>query len=62
MMNVVDLSEYIVLLLLDSIATRAQSFLFGANVPKGSIFALLQSVGMKMKGFFLAFLKFVWPF
>ena len=51
-MNVVDLSEYIIilLLLLGSIAARAQSLFFGAKVPKGSLFAWLQSVGMKKRG------------
>jgi len=41
-----------------SIAARAQSFFYGAKVPKGSLFAWLQGVGMKM---WVALLKF-WPF
>jgi len=46
----------------DSIAARAHSFFYGANVPKGSLFALFESVGMKMGKGFLTILKFFWPF
>jgi len=52
----------------DSIAARSHSFFFGTNVPRGSLFAWFQSVGMKMGGLvriqrsFLAILKFLFPF
>lgn len=45
MMNIVNLSGYFILP--GFISARAQSFFYGAKVPKGSLFAWLQSAGMK---------------
>ena len=56
-MNIVNSSGYFILLP-GSIAARAQSFFYGAKVPKGSLFAWLQSAGMKT----VVILRFFWPF
>ena len=61
MVNIVNLSGYFKLLL-GSIAARAQSFFYGAKVPKAGLFAWFQSVGMKIGEVLLAILKFFWPF
>jgi hypothetical protein len=63
MMNVVNISENIILLL-GSIAVAAQRFFYGAKVTKGSWFAWLQSLGMKREGlgFVKMISKFFWPF